>query len=94
MRTIDISDLDEKVENEGEDSSGLLSAEEWNRLVGATQELQEVIKNMDDPSKKIGYLYRTQSKQDDNLYHILGFANQETFEQWQRVKMQVLFLLM
>ena len=78
---IDINNLGGKVENKGQDDKGKARAEEWNKLVAAIIELQET-----DPSQikdKIGFLYRTPNKQDDNLYHIFGFANQDAFEQWQ-----------
>ena len=31
---------------------------------------------------KVGYLYRTPDKQDDQNYHLLGFASQETYNEW------------
>lgn len=76
---INIDDLNDKIENQGKTEQGKLTADEWNSLVDSVIELQQLPEQV---SAKIGYLYRTPQKQDDNLYHIFGFASQDTYNQW------------
>lgn len=74
-----IDDLNNKIENQGKTEQGKLSALEWNTLVDSVVELQELPEQI---ASKIGYLYRTPVKQDDNLYHIFGFESQEVYNEW------------
>ena len=78
-----ISDLKNKIENDGANSQGKLSAEEFNRLVQAVIENQSAVLELTpEVSSKIGYLYRTPQIGSDNLYHVYGFKNKDDFELW------------
>lgn len=78
-----ISDLKNKIENDGANSQGELSAEEFNRLVQAVIENQSAVLELTpEVSSKIGYLYRTPQIGSDNLYHVYGFKNKDDFELW------------
>lgn len=79
----DISDLGNKIHNKGETDQGKAAANEWNRLVQAIIENQIAVSELTpEVGSKIGYLYRTPQIGSDNLYHVYGFKNKDTFDEW------------
>lgn len=97
---IDISNLKDKIEDKGRSEKGKLTAAEWNNLVESVIEQQEIGTEVQERineinsnvDNKIGFLYRTQERLSDNLYHIYGFANREMFEEWETTENSNLIL--